>query len=129
MFAAEQQLECAGGIEDTPFVTVRVTVDEDSQSTVEAFQVSKQCMEMAAEGVLQASPHLGACAVNDTFTAIVEGRPSKEVRVSTNCKSLVHLPTGGQQLLSGDDSNSAIRIRISGEHVPSRQSHRRVADS
>ncbi len=27
--AAEQQLECAGGIEPTPFVTVRVTVADN----------------------------------------------------------------------------------------------------
>jgi nuclear protein localization family protein 4 len=91
LFTAEQQLECAGGIEDTPFVTVRVTVDEGGQSTVEAFQVSKQCMEMVAEGVLQASPHLGACVVSDTFTAIVEGRPSKEVSSTHYCVQCIHL--------------------------------------
>jgi hypothetical protein len=28
MFAAEQQLEAAGGISDTPFVTIKMTVDE-----------------------------------------------------------------------------------------------------
>lgn len=39
MFAAEQQLEAADGIEDTPFVTVKVTLDENSQAVVEAFQV------------------------------------------------------------------------------------------
>lgn len=39
MFTAEQQLEAADGIEDTPFVTVKVTLDENSQAVVEAFQV------------------------------------------------------------------------------------------
>ena len=28
MFAAEQQLEAAGGVKDTPFVTIKMTVDE-----------------------------------------------------------------------------------------------------
>lgn len=39
MFGAEQQLEAANGPNDTPFVTVKVTVDEKSQAVVEAFQV------------------------------------------------------------------------------------------
>mmetsp|Transcript_16037 Transcript_16037/g.11565 ORF Transcript_16037/g.11565 Transcript_16037/m.11565 type:complete len:435 (+) Transcript_16037:59-1363(+) len=79
LFTAEQQLESAGGVEDTPFVTVKVTLDENSQTVVEAFQVSKQCMEMVAEGVMRPSSNLGSCSVNDTFTAIVEGKPAKEV--------------------------------------------------
>jgi hypothetical protein len=40
MFAAEQQLEAANGVNDTPFVTVKVTLDEKSQAVVEAFQVN-----------------------------------------------------------------------------------------
>jgi hypothetical protein len=39
MFAAEQQLEAANGPNDTPFVTVKVTVDDKMQAVVEAFQV------------------------------------------------------------------------------------------
>ena len=124
--AAEQQLEAAQGIEDTPFVTVKATINEKGEAIVEAFQVrhpypylallcsavflsilscshqsprpsplndhhaatmsgpfpqvSKQCMEMVAEGVLEPSVHLGTCTVNNTFTAIVEGKEAKEVR-------------------------------------------------
>ena len=40
MFAAEQQLEAARGVGDTPFVTVKVTLDDKNQMVVEAFQVS-----------------------------------------------------------------------------------------
>jgi len=90
---AEQQLEAANGIEDTPFVTVKVTITVDEagnqvinpttqlpEMSCEAFQVSKQCMEMTAEGVLVASgSNLGACGVNPTFTALVEGRTAKEI--------------------------------------------------
>lgn len=90
---AEQQLEAANGVEDTPFVTVKVTitVDENGNQVInpttqvpemscEAFQVSKQCMEMTAEGVLIAnSTNLGACGVNPTFTAMVEGKAAKEI--------------------------------------------------
>ena len=39
LFAAEQQLEAAGGVGDTTFATVKVTVDEKDQIVVEAFQV------------------------------------------------------------------------------------------
>lgn len=37
--AAEQQLEAANGVEETPFVTVKVTVGEDNNVHVEGFQV------------------------------------------------------------------------------------------
>ena len=79
--AAEQQLEAAGGIEDTPFVTITVTIaaDDPNKREVNAYQVTKQCMEMAAEGALLVSPNLGCCAVDPTFTAVVEGRNAKEV--------------------------------------------------
>eukprot|EP00600_Ochromonadales_sp_CCMP1393_P007567 CAMPEP_0174969530 /NCGR_PEP_ID=MMETSP0004_2-20121128/8816_1 /TAXON_ID=420556 /ORGANISM="Ochromonas sp., Strain CCMP1393" /LENGTH=436 /DNA_ID=CAMNT_0016219035 /DNA_START=117 /DNA_END=1428 /DNA_ORIENTATION=- len=80
MFAAEQQLEAAQGVGDTPFVTMKLTIDETSQISVEAYQVSKQCMEMVAEGVVSPNAvNLGAVDVNETFTAIVEGRESKEI--------------------------------------------------
>lgn len=42
IMAAEFQLEAAGGIEETPFVTVKVTAGDDGNVSVEAFQVSKQ---------------------------------------------------------------------------------------
>jgi hypothetical protein len=47
MFAAEQQLEAAGGIEDTPFVTMKLTIDEKSQIIVEAFQVRRRAVNSA----------------------------------------------------------------------------------
>jgi len=37
-------------------------------------------MEMVAEGVLAPSANLGHCAVNPTFTAIVEGKEANEVK-------------------------------------------------
>eukprot|EP00547_Thalassionema_nitzschioides_P017231 CAMPEP_0194244712 /NCGR_PEP_ID=MMETSP0158-20130606/11794_1 /TAXON_ID=33649 /ORGANISM="Thalassionema nitzschioides, Strain L26-B" /LENGTH=448 /DNA_ID=CAMNT_0038980269 /DNA_START=47 /DNA_END=1389 /DNA_ORIENTATION=- len=78
--AAELQLEAAGGLgEDTPFVTVTVSVGDDGNVSVEAFQVSKQCMTMVAEEALEMGPDPGFCVVNDTFTAIQEGKPSKTV--------------------------------------------------
>ncbi len=77
--AAELQLECAGGIESTPFVTVKVTVGDDGNVSFEAFQVSKQCMEMVAEEALEVGENPGYCYVSDTFTAIQEGKESKTV--------------------------------------------------
>lgn len=79
IMAAELQLESAGGVEETPFVTVRVTVNDEGNVAVEAFQVSLQCMEMVAEEALDVGPNPGFCYVNDTFTAIQEGKPSTTV--------------------------------------------------
>ena len=79
IMAAEFQLEAAGGVEETPFVTVKVTVGDDGNASVEAFQVSQQCMEMVAEEALEVGPNPGFCVVNSTFTAIQEGKESKTV--------------------------------------------------
>mmetsp|Transcript_10095 Transcript_10095/g.16654 ORF Transcript_10095/g.16654 Transcript_10095/m.16654 type:complete len:508 (-) Transcript_10095:12-1535(-) len=79
IMAAELQLECAQGVEETPFVTVRCTVGDEGQVIVEAFQVSLQCMEMVAEEALDIGPNPGFCYVNETFTAIQEGKPSPTV--------------------------------------------------
>jgi nuclear protein localization family protein 4 len=79
ILAAELQLEAAGGVEETPFVTVKVTVDDNGHVHVEAFQVSQQCMAMVAEEALHVGPNPGFCVVDDTFTAIQEGKESKTV--------------------------------------------------
>lgn len=79
IMAAELQLESVGGVEPTPFVTIRCTVDDDGNVVVEAFQVSLQCMEMVAEEALEVGPNPGFCYVNETFTAIQEGKPSATV--------------------------------------------------
>jgi nuclear protein localization family protein 4 len=79
IMAAELQLEASGGIEETPFVTVKVTVGDDGNASVEAFQVSKQCMEMVAEEALEVGTDPRFCVVNDTFSAIQEGKESKTV--------------------------------------------------
>ncbi|CAN0145288.1 unnamed protein product [Scytosiphon promiscuus] len=76
--AATLQLEAADGINDTPFVTVKVTAEEDGSAHFDAFQVSKQCMEMVAEGALEVGENPGHCVVPKTFTAIVEMKEAKE---------------------------------------------------
>ena len=58
---------------------VKVTVGDDGNVSFEAFQVSKQCMEMVAEEALQVGENPGYCYVSDTFTAIQEGKESKTV--------------------------------------------------
>lgn len=79
IMTAEFQLEAAEGVEETPFVTVKVTTGEDGNVSVEAFQVSQQCMAMVAEEALEIGPNPGFCKVNDTFTAVQEGKESKTV--------------------------------------------------
>ena len=83
MQSAEYQLEAADGINETPFVTVTVAPSPDGTVSVEAFQVSQQCMAMVAEEALEVDgndPKI--CIVNDTFTAIQEGKESKTVENS-----------------------------------------------
>ena len=80
LMAAEYQLESAEGVNKTPFVTITVTQGKDGLVSVEAFQVSQQCMAMVAEEALEVNPDdPKACAVNETFTAIQEGKESKTV--------------------------------------------------
>jgi nuclear protein localization family protein 4 len=80
LMAAELQLEAAGGVEETPFVTVKVAPRrEDGTVSVEAFQVSQQCMAMVAEQALELSPDPKVLKVNQTFTAIQEGKESPTV--------------------------------------------------
>ncbi len=82
LFTAEQQLEFAQGIEESTFATIRVTVGEDGLSEVEAYQVTKQCMELTAEGVIGVSANLGNVSVNPTFTCLVERRSVKEIPIN-----------------------------------------------
>lgn len=78
--AAEQQLIAAEGVNETPFITMKVTLNpETNELLAEAWQVSKLCMEMAAEGAIEPNSQPGSCRVNDTFTAYVEGKPNKEI--------------------------------------------------
>jgi nuclear protein localization family protein 4 len=79
IMAAELQLEAAEGVEETPFVTGKVAQDEKGGVSVEAFQVSQQCMAMVAEEALEIGPNPAACVVNETFMAIQEGKESKTV--------------------------------------------------
>ena len=77
--AALEQLEAADGVNETPFVTVRVSVAETGEASFEAYQVSKQCMAMVAEGALAPDDdNLTSVLVHETYTAIVEGKELKQ---------------------------------------------------
>ncbi|GAX11056.1 nuclear protein localization protein 4 homolog [Fistulifera solaris] len=82
IMAAELQLEAADGVNETPFVTVKVAPGADGTVSVEAFQMSQQCMAMVAESALVLGPDPKVCNVNETFTAIQEGKESKTVENS-----------------------------------------------
>lgn len=79
IMAAELQLEAAGGVEETSFVTIKVGQAKDGTVGVEAFQVSQQCMAMVAEEALEIGTDPGVCVVHETFTAIQEGKESKTI--------------------------------------------------
>lgn len=82
IMAAELQLEAAEGVHETPFCTIKVTKGKDGNVSVEAFQVSQQCMAMVAEEALEIGTDESVCVVNETFTAIQEGKESKTVENS-----------------------------------------------
>ncbi len=82
IMAAELQLEAADGVNETPFVTVKVAPGADGTVSVEAFQMSQQCMSMVAENALVLGLDPKVCYVNETFTAIQEGKESKTVENS-----------------------------------------------
>ncbi|CEG35354.1 Nuclear pore complex, rNpl4 component (sc Npl4) [Plasmopara halstedii] len=74
------QLQADAGGKSSLFLTLKVTLDKQGQASFEAFQVSNQCVEMFAAGALMENDHNPkACAINDTFTALVEAKPATEV--------------------------------------------------
>lgn len=81
IMAAELQLEAAGSVDETtPFVSLKVTRGlSDGIVSVEAFQMSQQCLAMVAEEALEIGSDPRVCVVNETFTAIQEGKESKTV--------------------------------------------------
>lgn len=83
IMAAEYQLEAAEGVNETPFVTVTVAPSANGTVSVEAFQVSQQCMAMVAEEALEVDvTNPKVCRVNETFTAIQEGKESPTIDTS-----------------------------------------------
>ena len=90
--SAEMQLDAAGGVHDTCFVTVLATLREVNVETdkdkpermewapaMDAFQTHRLCMEMVAEGALDLHSNPGYVKVNDSFTAVVEHKEVKEL--------------------------------------------------
>lgn len=74
------QLQADAGGKESLFVTLKVTLDKEGQASFEAFQVSDQCVEMFSVGALvehEADPK--SCGIQDTFTALVEAKPAKNV--------------------------------------------------
>ena len=63
-------------MERTPFVTVKVTVGDNGNTSFKAFQVLWQCMEMVAEDSLEIGSDPGFCVVNDTCTDLQEEKES-----------------------------------------------------
>jgi hypothetical protein len=150
--AAELQLEAANGIADTPFVTVsvslrlvcwlpslssQVTITNDDKVSACGYQVSKQCMEMAAEGALGLSLNLGTCNVNPPFSAIMEGKESREVLCrsrpphrSPACRLTTISSSRQSQLSSASRQSSCQPSRAStGPYLPSPHSPLLLADS
>jgi hypothetical protein len=84
IMAAENQLLAGDEKMQSPFVTVKVTLNEENNSDFQACQMSRQCLELVAEGALLNDPQEPrACLVHDTFSCLVQGerkRGGKEGR-------------------------------------------------
>jgi len=89
--AAVGQLEFADGIEKCPFVTIRMSPEEDGTASVDALQVTLQCMRMVAEGALEVlEGDRASSKIVDTFTAVVEGKEG--VQSVDNSRFLLNVP-------------------------------------
>ncbi|KAI9920708.1 hypothetical protein PsorP6_000049 [Peronosclerospora sorghi] len=74
------QLQADAGGKSSLFLTLKVTLDGKGQASFEAFQVSDQCVDMFAAGaLLESEQNPKACSINETFTALVEAKPTTEV--------------------------------------------------
>eukprot|EP00949_MAST-11_sp_MAST-11-sp1_P000839 g839.t1 len=90
ILCAENQLLAGDEKKESPFVTVKVTKNEQGESDFQAFQMTKQCLELVAEGALLHDPaEPRACLVNDTFSVLVE---TKEVSRVDNDFFLCNVP-------------------------------------
>lgn len=90
LLCAENQLLAGDEKMESPFVTVKCFKNEDNNVEFEPYQLSKQCLEMVAEEVLQndtSKPSM--CAVSDTFSVLVE---AKEVGYVDNDFFLCRVP-------------------------------------
>jgi nuclear protein localization family protein 4 len=96
-FSANEVIMCAenqllAGDEDmqSPFVTVKVTLNENNESDFQAYQLSRQCLELVAEGALLYDPaEPRGCLIHDTFSCLVE---AKEVSRVDNDYFLANVP-------------------------------------
>ena len=78
LLAAQLQVDSGG--KESPFVTLKVTLDKEGQASFEAFQVSDQCLDMFSAGAIIENPEKPeTCAIQDTFSAIVEAKEAREV--------------------------------------------------
>lgn len=73
-------LDATDGQRDSPFVVVKVSPDNDGVVQMDAFQLTKTCLDMVADDALLAmNGRPGFCAVRETFHAIVEARTAEVV--------------------------------------------------
>eukprot|EP00945_MAST-04E_sp_MAST-4E-sp1_P008217 g8217.t1 len=90
LLAAENQLLAGDEKMESPFVTVKVFRDDDGNVAFEGYQMSKQCLEMVAEGAITHDPReVRGCLVSDAFSALVE---AKEVDMVDNDFFLCNVP-------------------------------------
>ena len=90
LLSAENQLLAGDEKMESPFITVKCFKNEENNVEFEAYQMSKQCLEMVAEEVLQcdmSKPSM--CGVSDTFSVLVE---QKEVGYVDNDFFLCRVP-------------------------------------
>jgi hypothetical protein len=90
ILCAENQLLAGDDKMLSPFVTVKVSLDDNNMADFQAYQMSKQCLELVAEGALIYDPaEPRGCLVHDTFSCLVA---AKEVSRVDNDYFLANVP-------------------------------------
>ena len=80
IMCAENQLLAGDEAMQSPFITVKVTLNENNESDFQAYQMSKQCLELVAEGaLLYDTNEPRGCLIHDTFSCLVEAKEVSRV--------------------------------------------------
>ena len=92
LFAAEQQLEaCNGNFNEKPnrFVTIVASETEDGQADFQAYQMTRQCMEMVAKGMLLwGLENQFECDIHEMFTALTVKHNKEKTRVRISLRDV-----------------------------------------
>jgi len=114
---AEQSLEATQGERESPFVVVRVTLNEEGNVIFEPYTLTPTCLDMVAEGAIEPMiDNPSHCSVVSPFQAIVE---AKEAHVIDNDFFIKSVPIVNHDSKVAGPTNSFPRFNRSLTEAPS----------